>query len=85
MLALDRSAALAGFTLGATWIALRFWELPPGHEQSMAMNAFFEHIGLAAAFVLVAGNDLASRRTSGPNTVLSKEMPLPTSIKGSLK
>lgn len=58
--------ALAGFTLGATWIALRFWDLPPGHEQSMAMNAFFEHVGLAGAFVLVAGNDLASRRISGP-------------------
>ncbi|MER8571360.1 DoxX family protein [Mesorhizobium sp. M1409] len=42
--------ALAGFTLGATWIALRFWELPPAQS-----------------------------------TVLSKEMPLLTSIKGSFK
>lgn len=58
--------ALAGFTLGATWIALRFWELPTGPAQSMAMNAFFEHVGLAGAFVFVAGNDLASRRTSAP-------------------
>ena len=54
--------ALAVFTLAATWIALRYWELPPGPAQSMAMNAFFEHIGLAGAFVFVAGNDLASRR-----------------------
>ncbi|UVK38848.1 DoxX family protein [Mesorhizobium sp. AR10] len=57
--------ALAVFTLAATWIALRFWELPPGPAQSMAMNAFFEHVGLAGAFIFVAGNDLASRRTSG--------------------
>ena len=54
--------ALAVFTLAATWIALRFWELPPGPQQSMAMNAFFEHVGLAGAFVFVAGNDLANRR-----------------------
>ena len=58
--------ALAVFTLAATWIALRFWDLPPGPEQSMAMNAFFEHVGLAGAFVFVAGNDLAGRRASGP-------------------
>jgi len=58
--------ALGGFTLAATWIALRFWELPPGPQQSMAMNAFFEHVGLAGAFVFVASNDLACRRTSGP-------------------
>ncbi|PZV34948.1 DoxX family protein [Mesorhizobium kowhaii] len=58
--------ALAAFTLAATWIALRFWELPPGLQQSMAMNAFFEHVGLAGAFVFVASNDLANRRTSGP-------------------
>jgi uncharacterized membrane protein YphA (DoxX/SURF4 family) len=58
--------ALGGFTLAATWIALRFWELPPGPQQSTLMNAFFEHIGLAGAFVFVAGNDLASRLTSGP-------------------
>ncbi|MBA1138641.1 DoxX family protein [Mesorhizobium neociceri] len=58
--------ALAAFTLAATWIALRFWELPPGPQQSMAMNAFFEHVGLAGAFVFVAANDLANRRNSRP-------------------
>ncbi|MER9296752.1 DoxX family protein [Mesorhizobium sp. M0621] len=57
--------ALAVFTFGATWIALRYWDLPPGPTQSMAMNAFFEHIGLAGAFVFVAANDLPGRRTSG--------------------
>ncbi|SON53996.1 DoxX [Hartmannibacter diazotrophicus] len=53
--------ALAGFTLAATSLVLRFWELPPGLERSMAMNAFFEHVGLAGAFVLVAGQDLSRR------------------------
>lgn len=51
--------ALAGFTLLATLVALRFWELAPGMERSMAANAFFEHIGLAGAFVLVAIGDIA--------------------------
>lgn len=50
--------ALAGFTLLATLIALRFWELPPGMDRMMATNAFFEHIGLAGAFVFVAAIDL---------------------------
>jgi uncharacterized membrane protein YphA (DoxX/SURF4 family) len=56
--------ALAIFTLAATWIALRFWEIPPGQDRSMAMNAFFEHIGLAGAFVYVTLKDLACRRLS---------------------
>jgi uncharacterized membrane protein YphA (DoxX/SURF4 family) len=51
--------ALAGFTLLATLVALRFWELAPGMERSMAANAFFEHIGLAGAFVIVAISDMA--------------------------
>ncbi|MBA5800094.1 DoxX family protein [Rhizobium sophorae] len=50
--------ALAGFTLFATLIALRFWELPPGMDRMMATNAFFEHLGLAGAFIIVAANDL---------------------------
>ncbi len=53
--------ALAIFTVMATFLALRFWELPPGMESSMAMNGFFEHLGLAGAFVLVAWHDLARR------------------------
>lgn len=51
--------ALAGFTLLATLVALRFWELAPGMERMMAANAFFEHLGLAGAFVIVASIDLA--------------------------
>jgi uncharacterized membrane protein YphA (DoxX/SURF4 family) len=50
--------ALAGFTLLATFIALRFWEMAPGMDRMMATNAFFEHLGLAGAFVLVAAYDL---------------------------
>jgi uncharacterized membrane protein YphA (DoxX/SURF4 family) len=51
------AGALAVFTLMATFLALRFWELPPGMERSMAMNGFFEHIGLCGAFVFVALHD----------------------------
>lgn len=50
--------ALAIFTLLATLVALRFWELPPGMERMMATNAFFEHLGLVGAFVIVAIADL---------------------------
>lgn len=51
--------ALAGFTLLATFIALRFWEMAPGMDRMMATNAFFEHLGLAGAFLIVAAGDLA--------------------------
>jgi len=51
--------SLAGFTLVATFIALRFWEMAPGMDRMMATNAFFEHIGLAGAFIFVAAADLA--------------------------
>jgi uncharacterized membrane protein YphA (DoxX/SURF4 family) len=50
--------ALAGFTLMATFIALRFWEMAPGMDRMMATNAFFEHVGLAGAFLFVAAFDL---------------------------
>lgn len=50
--------ALAGFTLIATFVALRFWEIPAGQGRMMAMNAFFEHLGLIGGFVLVAIDDL---------------------------
>ncbi|MGV1793101.1 DoxX family protein [Rhizobium sp. A37_96] len=49
---------LAGFTLLATVLALRFWELPPGMERFMAANSFFEHLGLVGGFLLVAWLDL---------------------------
>ncbi|EJJ28809.1 putative membrane protein [Rhizobium sp. CF142] len=52
---------LAGFTLIATFLALRFWELPAGQERFMAANSFFEHLGLVGGFLLVAWLDLNSR------------------------
>jgi uncharacterized membrane protein YphA (DoxX/SURF4 family) len=59
------ASALGGFTLMATLIALRFWELPAGHERFMAANAFFEHLGLVGGFLLVAWHDLAERIPTG--------------------
>ena len=50
--------ALAAFTLMATFVALRFWELPVGQERFMAANSFFEHLGLIGGFLLVAWLDL---------------------------
>lgn len=51
---------LAGFTLFATFVANRFWEMAPP-ERFMAANSFFEHIGLIGGFVLVAWHDLRQR------------------------
>jgi uncharacterized membrane protein YphA (DoxX/SURF4 family) len=50
--------SLAVFTLLATFIALRFWNMPLGQDRLMAMNTFFEYLGLAGAFLLVAWYDL---------------------------
>ncbi|WP_395399476.1 DoxX family protein [Pseudoduganella sp. UC29_106] len=50
------ASALAVFTVMATFLANRFWELG-GHERMMSENGFFEHIGLAGAFLLVAWQD----------------------------
>lgn len=55
---------LAGFTLMATFLANRFWEMAPP-ERFFAANAFFEHLGLVGAFVLVAWYDLAHRARAG--------------------
>ncbi|MCM2294623.1 DoxX family protein [Allorhizobium sp. BGMRC 0089] len=52
---------LAGFTLMATFIALRFWEMPVGPDRFMAANAFFEHLGLVGGFLLIAWTDASSR------------------------
>lgn len=53
--------ALAGFTLMATFIANRFWEMPEG-ERFMVENAFFEHLGLVGGFLFVALFDLGRLR-----------------------
>lgn len=55
--------ALAIFTLSATFIANRFWEIPQP-ERFMAMNGFFEHLGLVGGFLLVAWYDLRTRLAS---------------------
>ena len=52
---------LGGFTLLATGIALRFWEMPAGHDRFMAANSFFEHLGLAGGFLLIAWLDLREK------------------------
>ena len=52
--------ALAAFTVAATLLANRFWDMA-GAERFAAANAFFEHVGLAGAFVLVAWYDLAGK------------------------
>ncbi|MFT4021126.1 MAG: DoxX family protein [Acinetobacter sp.] len=53
--------ALAGFTFMATFIALRFWEMPVGPERFAAANSFFEHLGLVGGFLLVIWYDLKSK------------------------
>ena len=48
---------LAGFTLFATFVANRFWEMQPP-QRFMVENSFFEHFGLIGGFLLVAWLDL---------------------------
>ena len=52
---------LAGFTLVATFVANRFWEMQLP-ERFMVENSFFEHLGLVGGFLLVAWLDLRQRR-----------------------
>jgi uncharacterized membrane protein YphA (DoxX/SURF4 family) len=52
---------LAGFTLLATFLANRFWELAPA-SRVMAENQFFEHLGLVGGFLLSPGMTLANRQ-----------------------
>jgi uncharacterized membrane protein YphA (DoxX/SURF4 family) len=51
------AAWLGVFTLAATFVANRFWELS-GPARMMLENGFFEHLGLAGAFFLVAWIDV---------------------------
>ena len=52
---------LAGFTLFATFVANRFWEMQPP-QRFMVENSFFEHLGLVGGFLLVAWLDLRKRQ-----------------------
>jgi uncharacterized membrane protein YphA (DoxX/SURF4 family) len=54
---------LAGFTLVATFVANRFWELQLP-QRFMVENSFFEHLGLVGGFLLVAWLDLRERHGS---------------------
>ena len=51
---------LAGFTLAANLVANRFWE-STGMARTLSANGFFEHLGLAGAFLLVAWCDWQRR------------------------
>ena len=54
---------MAGFTLLATLMTYRFWELAPA-ERIPVMNGFFEHLGLIGGLLLVAWHDLRAARAS---------------------
>jgi uncharacterized membrane protein YphA (DoxX/SURF4 family) len=54
---------LAGFTLLATFVANRFWEMQPP-QRFMVENSFFEHLGLIGGFLLVAWLDLRNRQSA---------------------
>lgn len=57
------AAYLALFTLAANLLANRFWELA-GAARTMSENGFFEHLGLAGAFMIVAYIDLRERKAA---------------------
>jgi uncharacterized membrane protein YphA (DoxX/SURF4 family) len=52
--------ALAAFTVMATFLANRYWDMT-GPERFMSANAFYEHLGLAGAFLFVACHDIAEK------------------------
>jgi uncharacterized membrane protein YphA (DoxX/SURF4 family) len=53
--------ALGAFTVTASFMANRYWELGSA-ERFAAENSFYEHLGLAGGFLLVAWYDLCDRR-----------------------
>ena len=53
--------ALGAFTVAASFMANRYWELA-SPARFAAENAFYEHLGLAGGFLLVAWHDLRDRR-----------------------
>ena len=57
---------LAAFTLAATFVANRFWELEPA-ARFMVENSFFEHLGLVGGFLLVAWLDLREKSSATAN------------------
>jgi uncharacterized membrane protein YphA (DoxX/SURF4 family) len=55
---------LAAFTLLASGMTLRFWELPSGPERFFITNSFYEHLGLVGGLLLVAFVDVAEKEPS---------------------
>jgi uncharacterized membrane protein YphA (DoxX/SURF4 family) len=55
--------ALGAFTVAASFMANRYWELGSA-ERFATENSFYEHLGLAGGFLLVAWQDLRDRRLS---------------------
>jgi uncharacterized membrane protein YphA (DoxX/SURF4 family) len=66
------AAYLALFTLAANLVANRFWELS-GMARAMSENGFFEHLGLAGAFLLVAWLDWQGRGALSRHTPAQRE------------
>jgi uncharacterized membrane protein YphA (DoxX/SURF4 family) len=58
------TGGLGVLTAVAMLTANNFWAMT-GHERFMALNAFFEHLGLIAGFLLVS---VMSRRTQRPQS-----------------
>ncbi len=52
--------ALAGFTCYASWLANRFWAVPP-EDMVRVSETFYEHVGLVGGFLAVALIDLRSK------------------------
>ena len=73
------AGALAVFTALATLIAHRFWEMT-GQERFVATNAFFEHLGLIAGFV-IAAQFASSARHRGAAQALDARRPEPTTAR----
>lgn len=54
---------LVAFTLAANLMANAFWSVAPA-QRLMVANGFFEHVGLAGGFILVALLDSGHRAAS---------------------
>ncbi|MBN3817209.1 DoxX family protein [Paraburkholderia sp. Se-20369] len=65
------AGVLAGFTLFAASVANAFWHAPPEARFGLTA-AFFEHVGLACAFALVALHDLREREAPAPTDAGSR-------------
>ena len=66
------AGALGVLTAIASFLANNFWALQ-GPERVMAMNSFFEHIGLIAGFVLAALMAAPALRTRVANNSFNTE------------